>query len=299
MTTPTVFSTGSLRLDQALGIGGIPAGHFIEIYGPVSSGKTTLCLHWVAEAQRLGCDCAWIDTDRTLTGLRAVQCRVHPEHLWVAEPDSADQALSMLEILAASGSFAMIILDSLLTLIPEFEPDPSQDENHQVQTARLLSQTLGKLSSIIHRNGACLVFTNQPLSTRRGAAYHGLSKNPARLALKLQAAQRLELRPQRLIQEGERITGQHVQVRIIKNIFAPCYQAVELDIMYDIGVQIAGETFDLGTQLQIIRQQEKIYSYRGWLLGKERQEAIRFLNQNRLLAEEIRQVIRQKLLLDA
>ncbi|MBN2550583.1 MAG: AAA family ATPase [Anaerolineales bacterium] len=299
MTTPAVFSTGSLRLDQALVIGGIPAGHFIEVYGPESSGKTTLCLHWAAEAQRLGKDCAWIDTDGTLTNTRAAQCGVHPDHLWILEPGTAEQVLSKLEMLAESGAFAMIILDSLSTMLPEVEPDQAQDRGEQVQIARSLSQTLRQINPIIRRNGACLVFTNHPLSAKRSAAYHGLAKNPARLALKLQAAQRFELRPQRLIQQGRRVTGQQVLVRIIKNTFAPCYQAVELDIMYCCGVQITGEILDLGTQLQIIRQQGKVYSYRGWLLGKDRQEAIHFLNQNRPLAEDMKQIIRQRLFCDA
>jgi recombination protein RecA len=288
-----VISTGSLRLDLALGIGGIPRGEFVEISGAVSSGKTTLCQHIIAEAQKLGEVCGWIDVDHTLDPKYALRCGINAEHLFISEPEKAEQALGILETLAGAGGIAVVVLDSVTSLISQDEFESALDESTQTLVDRQLSLTLRRLYKVIHNNGTIVVFTDQ-FKTGISSVYHNLSRNPAQLALKLHAALRLELESLQSIQENRTVVGNRIQVRVIKNHFAPCFHRTRFDIMYNNGINKAGEILDLGIQLRIVCKQNADYFFKDQKLGTKRSEAINFLKKNLPVAEEIEQIIRLK-----
>ena len=295
MPTPiSTISSGSLHLDKVLGIGGFPRGCFIEVFGPETGGKTTLCQHIAANAQKGGGICAWIDADHTLDLTYARHCSIDLEQLYLSEPNSAEQALDMLEILAGSGSLAVIVLDSISALTPQVELAASYGEPSLTSIDYLISQTLSRLAGQIKRNNTLIVLTNQ-FHHRSGAIYHQLAANPARLALKMHAAMRLEMRPSGLIQGKRGFIGSQVAARVIKNNFAPCFQAVELDIMYNVGINITGEIFDLGTRLSIIEDVGSAYYFQGIRLGGGREEVMNFMTHDKHTTDKIEEVIRQSL----
>lgn len=287
--------TGSLRLDLALGTGGLPRGRFIEIFGPDASGKTTLCQHIIAEAQKMGESCAFIDVDHGMDSRYALRCGVDPDHLHYSEPMHAEQALDIVTTLARTDALAVIVIDSVSTLIPANDLQLDWSTTSRRYTDTLLSAAMRNLNGIIRKNNTTIVFTRLAGSSK-SAVYHRLAKNPARLALKLHSAIRLELRPLSQLCENRKVIGNRVQVRIQKNTFQPCSRSIELDIMYNDGIEKAGEIFDLGTQLRIIDIEQSTFYYQGLKLGRKRQEAVGLLKANRALADEIEQVIRQKLL---
>jgi recombination protein RecA len=289
-----IIPSGSLRLDKALGIGGIPRGYIVEIVGPVSSGKTTLCQHIIANAQQLGDICALIDTDHTLDPSYASQCGVDIDQLYTSTPSHAEQALETAEILTRSGSMGVIILDSVSTLIPHDEIQAPLGEDSSTTGDDLLSQSLRKLNLIIQDTKTTLVFTNQ-VKRWSSAVYHQLAQHPTRLAIKLHAALRLDLIPKSDIHEAGGLIGKHIQIRVVKNKLFPCFDSAEFDIMYNRGINRIGEIFDLGVELFIIRWQRKFYYFQNQQLGIGREEAVMYLEQNLLVAEQIEQVIRQKL----
>jgi recombination protein RecA len=291
------ISTGSLRLDIALGMGGIPRGEFIEISGGVSSGKTTLCQHIIAEAQKMGDVCTWIDVDHSLDPDYALRCGINTELLYVCEPEKAEQALGILEILAGSGSMAVVVLDSITSLVSQDELRYTLIESPSALVDRLLSQTLRRLYQVVHNNGTIVIFTNQ-VKTRISNVYHNLAQNLAQLALRLHAGLSLELLSLRPIQKNGATVGNRIQVRVIKNQFTPCFQRTGFDIMYGKGIFRAGEIFDLGVQLRIICKQSAGYFFKDQKLGARQSEALIFFNQNTPIAEEIEKIIRLKLLSD-
>lgn len=290
--------TGSLRLDIALGTGGIARGQFVEITGPESSGKTTLCQHILAEAQKLGYLCAYIDTDHALDPAYAERCGVKPDQLYISEPEHAEQALSIIETLIHSGEIAVAVLDSVSTLIPQDEYHSALGEGSASSSEGYLSRTLRRLSNVIRRTKTTIIFTNQA-QRRVSAVYHDLAENPARLALKLHSGLRLNLRPAHFIQMSGEISGIQVQVQVIKNKFAPCFHTTSFEIMYNNGILKSGEIIDLGTQLNIVNQQGSNYSFRGLHLGTGREDAINHLKQNPSISEEIERIVRQKMLTSA
>ena len=289
-----VVPSGSLRLDIALRLGGIPRGRICEFYGPPSSGKTTICQHIIAEAQSLGEICAFIDADHTLDVRYAQRCGVDLDRLIVSEPMDAEQALQIVQTITRSGAASIVVVDSISTLIPEAEMAAELTKSSGTSVNPLLSRTLQKLVPVIQRTKSTLLFTNRTYPKR--VIYHKLKENPARLALKMHAAVLLKLTPMAPIQIRNKICGQTVRVQIVKNSLAPCFVGTELDIMYNEGVNKTGEIFDLGKELAIIEQKGSSYSYRALKLGSGRETAIKSLEQDATLAREIEQVIRQRLI---
>jgi recombination protein RecA len=291
--------TGSLRLDLALGAGGISCGQFVEISGSESSGKTTLCQHIVAEAQQMNRLCAWIDADHSFNPVYAARCGVALSELVFTGPPDAEQALDTLETLIRTEAGMIVVLDSVngLTTREEFSLPlgitlPSRESDNEGE--KLLSLVLRRLATVVDRSQAIVLFTNRS-QLQRSEAYHQLSTHLTRLALKLHAGLRLELHKTGLISENRIIIGQQVQVKIVKNRNISSPLRVEFDIIYDQGINHSGEVFDLGLQSGFIHQQGENFSFRGLDLGIGRQPAIETLERQALI-QPVEQAIRQKLL---
>ncbi len=285
--------TGSLRLDLALGTGGLPRGRFIEIFGPDASGKTTLCQHIIAEAQKMGESCAFIDVDHGMDSRYALRCGVDPDHLHYSEPMHAEQALDIVTTLARTDALAVIVIDSVSTLIPANDLQLDWSTTSRRYTDTLLSAAMRNLNGIIRKNNTTIVFTRLAGSSK-SAVYHRLAKNPARLALKLHSAIRLELRPLSQLCENRKVIGNRVQVRIQKNTFQPCSRSIELDIMYNDGIVNIGEVLVLGLKYNLIKQRGSNYTFRNTLLGTGKEQARRFLAFNPTVRNQIEQSIRQR-----
>ena len=292
--SPKVISTGSLRLDLALGIGGNPEGNFIEISGPRFSGETTLCQHILAEAQKQGGIGAIIDADQSFDPRFASRCGVDLNRLIIFTFSQAEPALVTLEILAKSGAINVIVLDSISSLIPNDHANGISPLLFDQDAASRLSKTLRMLANPIRKNGTIILLTNFT-PTRNGVIYHALSSHTARLAIKLHASIRLRSSPISLIREKEKITGSRIRVTTIKNIFNPCRQFADLDIMYQNGILKTSEIITLGVQLSLIQVNESDYLFRDIRLGDGFQEARIFLERFPIVAGVIEQVIRQSL----
>jgi recombination protein RecA len=284
-------------LDITLGIGGIPRGEFIEITGGVSSGKTTLCQHIVAEAQKTRGACAWIDVDHSFDPDYALVCGINPDLLYISEPQTAEQALEILENLAGTGGLSVVVLDSVTNLISQSELKSVLSDSSQASIDPQLSRSLRKLDAVIHQNGTAIIFTDHAM---RGIShvYYNLAQNLPRLALKLHAGVRLELNSIQLLLENGITIGNKIEVRVIKNHFSPCLHRTGFDIIYNNGINRAGEIFDLGIQLRIICKLEQDYFFENHKLGATHSDALLFLKQNLPIAEEIEQIIRLKMLPD-
>ncbi|MEW5871380.1 MAG: DNA recombination/repair protein RecA [Chloroflexota bacterium] len=291
-----VTSSGSLKLDLALGTGGIPSASFVEIFGPEASGKTSLCLHTIVEAQKAGGVCAYIDCDRSLDAHWSARCGVDQKQLIISQPDNAEQTLAITESLATSGALTIIVIDSLSGLTPQSVLESGLENPLEISSAPLLSRTLRRLSGAIQRNGTTIIFTNQLPSRSRSAVYHNLARDPARLALKLFAALRLKLSISGPILEKDQVIGSRIQVKIVKNQKKPCFQFAELDIMYRDGILKTGDIFDLGSQLGLIQQQGLMNAFKDIPLGEDRRAALDILKRNPGVSAEIEQIIRQRLL---
>jgi recombination protein RecA len=291
--------TGSLRLDLALGAGGISCGQFVEISGAESSGKTTLCQHIVANAQQMKRSCAWIDADHSFNPVYAARCGVALPDLLFTSPPDAEQALDTLETLIGTQAGMIVVLDSVDALTPRDEisrplgitPTLRASNN---EGEKLLSLILRRLAVVVDRSQSIVLFTSRA-QQQRSEAYHQLSTHLARLALKLHAGLRLGLHKTGLISENGVIIGQQVQVKIVKNKNIPSPLRVEFDIIYDQGINHSGEVFDLGLQAGFIHQQGENFSFRSLDLGIGRQQAIETLERQALI-QPIEQAIRQKLL---
>jgi recombination protein RecA len=287
--------TGSLRLDYALGNGGFPRGCYIEMRGPESSGKTTLCLHTISEAQKRGSMCAIIDSDFSIYPDYARQCGVDLNRLFISQPNSAEQAFYTLETLAQSAVFDLIVLDSITTLVPEEDLRLPLWMNSKINRDQLLSNSLSKLAICISRSGTSVIFTKQNLK-QLSSIYHGLAKNPSRLALGLQAKVRLDLFPGETIKERKNFLGRNIQVKIVKNIICPQFYSAEFDIiMYNKGLDKSGEILTFGSQLDIINKTNTGLYYQGINLGVNHREAVHFLDDHVDLISEIEMEIRQML----
>jgi len=294
---PGPIPTGSLWLDLSLGNGGLPRGKFVEIYGPATSGKSTLCQSIISEAQQLGLDCAYIDVDHTFDIAYAQRCGVNPETLYFSDPENAEQALDITHTLATSGAVSLIVVDSVSALITSAELKTPMGEITADTSQELLSATLRRLSATIRNNATTIIFTNQ-VNPTGGAIYHKLATNTARLALKLQSTIRLELAPAEPIPEEN---GEHtwlMRIKIVKNSPSPCLQSLELDIMYNDGIVKTGEIFDLGVQANIITvkvdQQGPTIRYKDTHLGANRREVQHFLELNPKVSKQIEWAIRHK-----
>lgn len=291
----SVLSSGSLNLDLALQIGGFPRGQIVEIVGPDSSGKTTLCLSILAVASNMGEKCAYFDADLSLTQAYARACDVDTENLYVAQSSNCEAILDMIETLARSGGVQVIVLDSASSLIQNREIRTALGETQPVENDRLLARALNRLAPVLERNQSILLITNTEYPRRAGSIYHQLAPHMTRLALKLHAGVRLHLSPGKLIKQDEQVIGESVQIRVLKNQFSPGRPSLKLDIMYNDGIIKYGELMDLGVQLAVIRLENGIYVYRDQNLGEGYSQGILSLKSNPKLSQEIYQDIRQKL----
>ena len=265
-----VIPTGSLALDLALGVGGIPRGRVTEIYGPEGSGKTTLCQHIVAEAQRTGGVAAYIDMEHALDPLYAAKCGVNVDELYISQPDTGEQALEIAEALVRSGAVDVIIVDSVAALVPKAEIEGEMGDSHPGLQARLMSQALRKLSGAIKTSNTAMVFTNQ-LRQKIGVMYGNPETTTGGMALKFYASVRLDIRRIEAIKDGGEVIGNRTQVKVKKNKVAPPFRECEFDIMYDEGISKEGDVLDLGVQLGIIEKRGSFYLYKDDRLGQGRE----------------------------
>jgi recombination protein RecA len=285
--------TGSLSLDLALGIGGIPRGRITEIYGPESSGKTTICQHIVAEAQKRGGICAYVDMEHALDPAYAAKCGVDIDNLLVSQPDTGEQALEITETLVRSGAVDLVVIDSVAALVPRSEIEGDMGDAQMGAMARLMSQALRKLSGAINQTKTSVLFTNQ-LRMKIGVMFGNPETTTGGNALKFYASVRLDVRRIQSIKIGADIVGNRTRVRVVKNKVAPPFRTAEFDIMYNEGISKVGDLIDLATQLGIVDKRGSFFSYGDTRLGQGRENSKEFLRQNPDLADEIETVIRQR-----
>lgn len=281
------ISTGSIALDMALGIGGIPRGRITEIYGPESSGKTTLALHVIAEAQQSGGVAAYIDAEHALDPGYAERLGVNLEELLISQPDTGEQALEIVETLVRSGAIDVIVIDSVAALVPKAEIDGDMGDSHVGLQARLMSQALRKLTGAISRSKTAVIFINQ-LRSKIGVMFGNPETTTGGNALKFYASTRLDIRRIETIKSGQDSVGSRVRVKVVKNKVAPPFRQAEFDIMYNEGISISGSVLDVATDLEIVRKQGAWFYFGEDRLGQGRENAKEFLKHNPDLLEEIR-----------
>ncbi len=283
--------TGSLALDIALGIGGIPRGRVTEIYGPESSGKTTLCQHIVAEAQRRGGVCGYIDMEHALDPIYATKCGVDVDNLYISQPDTGEQALEIAEALVRSGAMDVVVVDSVAALVPRSEIEGDMGDATMGVQARLMSQALRKLSGAIKQTNTSVIFTNQ-LRQKIGVMFGNPETTTGGMALKFYASVRLDVRRLQAIKEGGEVIGSRTRVRVTKNKVAAPFREAEFDILYNEGISKEGDMLDLGTALEIITKRGAFFSYNETRLGQGREQSKQFLRDHAPIAEEIELAIR-------
>ncbi|MBN2388942.1 MAG: recombinase RecA [Anaerolineales bacterium] len=288
-----VIPTGSLSLDLALGIGGIPRGRITEIYGPESSGKTTISQHIVAEVQKLGGTAAFVDMEHALDPSYAAKCGVDIENLLVSQPDTGEQALEITETLVRSGAVDLVVIDSVAALVPRSEIEGDMGDATMGAMARLMSQALRKLSGAINQTKTSVLFTNQ-LRQKIGVMFGNPETTTGGNALKFYASVRLDVRRIQSIKIGAEIVGNRTRVRVVKNKVAPPFRTAEFDIMYNEGISKVGDLVDLATELGILDKRGAFYSYGEVRIGQGRENSKEFLRQNTDLADEIELAIRQQ-----
>ncbi|MBI3174020.1 MAG: recombinase RecA [Chloroflexi bacterium] len=294
MVTETI-PTGSLSLDIALGVGGVPRGRVIEIYGPESSGKTTLCLHIVAEAQRMGGMAAYVDMEHALDPVYAARLGVDIDNLLVSQPDTGEQALEIAETLVRSGAVDVVVVDSVAALVPRSEIEGDMGDATMGVQARLMSQALRKLSGAINQTKTAVIFTNQ-LRQKIGVMFGNPETTTGGQALKFYASIRLDVRRIQSIKVGEEVIGNRTRVKIVKNKVAPPFRTAEFDIMFNEGISKAGDVLDLATKFEIVSKRGAFFSYGDIRIGQGRENAKDYLRSNPDLMAEIETVIRQKAL---
>src|SRR5436305_4984709 len=286
-----VVSTGSLGLDIALGIGGLPRGRVVEIYGPESSGKTTLALHVIAEAQKGGGTCAFIDAEHALDPAYARKLGVDVDDLLISQPDAGEQALEIADTLVRSGAIDVLVIDSVAALVPRAELEGEMGDSHMGLHARLMSQALRKLTGSISRSRAMVIFINQ-IRHKIGVMFDNPETTTGGNALKFYASVRLDIRRIGAIKEREQITGNQTRVKVVKNKMAPPFKVVEFDIMYGEGVSKRGELIDLGVSAGVVEKSGSWFSYDGQRIGQGRENAKSFLKDNPAVADAIERAIR-------
>ena len=285
-------STGSLGLDIALGVGGLPRGRIIEIYGPESSGKTTLALHTVAEAQKKGGICAFVDAEHALDPIYARKLGVDLENLLISQPDTGEQALEICDTLVRSGAVDVLVVDSVAALTPRAEIEGEMGESLPGLQARLMSQALRKLTASISRSNTMVIFINQ-IRMKIGVMYGSPETTTGGNALKFYASVRLDIRRIGSVKDRDEVTGNQTRVKVVKNKLAPPFKQVEFDIMYGEGVSKTGELIDLGVKAGVVEKSGAWFSYNSQRLGQGRENAKEFLRNNPELAAEIEQTLRQ------
>jgi recombination protein RecA len=290
-----VVSTGSLGLDVALGVGGLPEGRIIEIFGPESSGKTTLALHVVAEAQKKGGIAAFVDTEHALDLTYAKKLGVNVEDLLFSQPDTGEQALEIADTLVRSGSVNVLIVDSVAALVPKAEIEGEMGDSHMGLQARLMSQALRKLTGSISRSGCMVLFINQ-IRQKIGVMFGNPETTTGGNALKFYASVRIDIRRIGAIKDKDNVVGNQTRAKIVKNKMAPPLRVVEFDILYGGGISKTGEIIDLGVQNGFIEKAGAWYSYKGQKIGQGKEAARNFLDENPKIRHDLEQKLRTKLL---
>jgi recombination protein RecA len=285
--------TGCLSLDIALGIGGLPRGRIIEIYGPESSGKTTFCQHVIAEAQKLGGTCAFIDMEHALDPHYAALCGVNIDDLYVSQPDTGEQALEIAEALVRSGSLDVIVVDSVAALVPRAEIEGEMGDSHVGLQARLMSQALRKMAGIIKQTNSIMIFTNQ-LRSKIGVMFGNPETTTGGNALKFYASVRLDIRKIQAIKAGNDATGNRTRIKVTKNKVAPPFSECEFDIMFNSGISKSGDILDLAVNYNIVDKRGAYLRYGETLLGQGRENAKQYLEENPAVLRELENLIRQE-----
>ena len=290
-----VISTGSLLLDHALGCGGLPRGRIVEIYGPESSGKTTLALHAIAETQKLGGYAAFVDVEHALDAGYAARLGIDPDRVLLSQPDYGEQALDIVQAMVASGQIDVVVLDSVAALVPKAELDGEMGDAFVGVHARLMSQALRKLTGTISKTGCACIFINQ-LREKIGIVFGNPEVTTGGNALKFYASVRLDIRRIGQIKEAaDDITGNRVKVKVVKNKVAPPFKVVEFDIMYGRGISKSGEIVDLGVELNIIQKSGSWFAYNGNKLGQGRDAVKQLIEDNPELSDELEKKIKEKI----
>jgi recombination protein RecA len=285
--------TGSIALDMALGVGGVPRGRVTEIYGPESSGKTTLCQHIIAEAQKMGGVAAFVDVEHALDPLYAAKCGVDINNLLISQPDTGEQALEIAEALVRSGAIDIVVVDSVAALVPRAEIEGEMGDSHVGLQARLMSQALRKLAGAINRSNTLVIFTNQ-IRQKIGVMFGNPETTTGGLALRFYASVRLDIRRTESIKSGGDVVGNRTKVTVKKNKVAPPFRVAEFDIMYNHGISREGDILDNSVEMGIVDKRGAFFSYGETRLGQGRENAKQFLLDNPALADELDNAIRQR-----
>ncbi len=288
-----VISSGSLGLDLALGIGGLPRGRVVEIYGPESSGKTTLALHAIAEAQKRGGVCAFIDAEHALDPTYARKLGVDVDNLLISQPDTGEQGLEIADTLVRSGSIDVLVIDSVAALVPRAELEGEMGDSHVGLHARLMSQALRKITGSVSRSNTMLIFLNQ-IRLKIGVMFGNPETTTGGNALKFYASIRMEIRRTGSIKDREEVTGNHTRVKVVKNKLAPPFRQVEFDIMFGEGISKMGELVDLGVKAGVVEKSGAWFSYDSQRIGQGRENAKQFLRDNPKMADAIEKRIREQ-----
>ena len=291
MSPVEAIPSGSLSLDLALGVGGIPRGRITEIFGPESSGKTTLGQHIIAEAQKRGGIAAYIDVEHALDPTYASRCGVNVDEMYISQPDTGEQALEITEALVRSGAVDIIVIDSVAALVPQAEIEGEMGDTHVALQARLMSQALRKLAATIGKTGTAVVFINQ-LREKVGIVFGNPEVTPGGRALKFYSSIRIDLRRADTIKQGNEVTGSRIKARVVKNKVAPPFRSAEFDIMFDHGISREGDLIDLSVELGLANKSGAFFSYGDIRLGQGRENAKQYLREHPELAQEIEQRIR-------
>ncbi len=294
VTEQEAISTGSLGLDVALGIGGLPKGRVVEIYGPESSGKTTLAIHVIAEAQKKGGICAFIDAEHAFDSVYAQKLGVDIDNLLISQPDYGEQALEIADRLILSGALDVVVIDSVAALVPKGELEGEMGDSKMGLQARLMSQALRKLTATISKTNSCCIFINQ-LREKIGVMFGNPETTTGGNALKFYASVRLDIRRQAQIKDGDEVVGNHVKVKVVKNKVAPPFRQAEFDIIYGEGISKVGEIVDMGVELGIVQKSGSWFSYNSDKLGQGRDAVKKLLSDNPELMNELELKIKDKI----
>lgn len=294
VTEQEYISTGSIGLDVALGIGGLPKGRVVEIYGPESSGKTTLAIHVIAEAQKKGGMCAFIDAEHAFDSAYAQKLGVDIDNLLISQPDYGEQALEIADRLILSGALDVVVIDSVAALVPKGELEGEMGDSKMGLQARLMSQALRKLTATISKTNSCCIFINQ-LREKIGVMFGNPETTTGGNALKFYASVRLDIRRMAQIKDGDDVVGNHIKVKVVKNKVAPPFRQAEFDIIYGEGISKQGEIIDMGVELGIVQKSGSWFSYNNDKLGQGREAVKQLMTDNPELAAEIEGKIREKI----
>lgn len=297
-TQVSVVTSGSIALDVALGIGGFPRGRIIEIYGPESSGKTTVALHAIAEVQRVGGTAAFIDAEHALDPVYAEKLGVNIDELLISQPDTGEQGLEIADALVSSGAVDIVVIDSVAALVPKAEIEGEMGDTHVGLQARLMSQALRKLSGYINKSKTITIFINQ-LREKVGISYGNPEVTPGGRALKFYASVRLEVRRAEQIKQGEDIIGSRTRIKVVKNKVAPPFRQAEVDIMFGEGISKEGSLLDIAADLGVVKKSGAWYSYNDLRLGQGRENVKNYFKENRELMNEIDQLVRAQFKMNA